>query len=142
MGKQKPNPKSKAYQTFNSLYYAHESFDKQGERKQGRETRYVYHVSGLAQCEQRTPDGSPSPSADGHYQVPFDTVVRRRIPITSDAEMDYAREEARVAVQRFTNEIMAPAPNIVELAVRNVALLHTILVDADDPEGEPVRVMS
>jgi len=99
-----------------------------------RANRYVYHVHGHAKLHAFGNDDTP-------HAVPFEVVLRRPFAITDDAEMEEVRQEVRLHIQQ---ELAKPdAPYVVgDVMIRGVSKLHRILVDAHDPEGPAVRVMS
>lgn len=106
-----------------------------------RANRYVYHIHGHAKLH------DPNPAAHDHTGlpngpvVPFEVVLRRPLAIDSDGVMDEVRQEVR---QIVLDHLKAEdSPFIVgDVMIRGVSKLHRILVEADDPEGPAVRIMS
>lgn len=104
-----------------------------------RATRYVYHVHGHASLHGTGGYHTHGPTPT--QAVPFEVVLRMPTPITSDGDMENARSQVRLHV--ITELAKADSPFIVgDVMIRGVNLLHTILVDEEDPEGPAARVLS
>lgn len=101
-----------------------------------RANRYVYHLNGHARLH------LPGQEADASAQVvPFEVVLRRPFAITDDAEMEEVRQEVR---QHIISELAKQGSpyQVGDVMIRGVSKLHRILVEADDPDGPAVRIMS
>lgn len=96
--------------------------------------RYVYFLSGHIRMIPR--------GEEPVYNLPFDHIVRAEQPITSPAELEELITGQVTADIRVQLIGQALADELDEVIVRTVSLLHTILVDADDPDNSPVRVLS
>lgn len=108
-----------------------------------RATRYVYHVCGHAKLHFPNPP-EHAHSCDSRLQeqaVPFEVVLRRPFAIDSDSAMNEVREEVR---EHIVTELgKQGSPYIVgDVMIRGVSHLHTVLVEAHDPGGPAVRILS
>ncbi len=101
-------------------------------------SRWVYHFSGHARLH-ATRSNPGADSKDQAQAVPFEVVIRRPWPVTSDSDMELARVEVR---GHIVNELgRQGSPYIVgDVMIRGVSFLHHILVDHDNLDGEPVKV--
>lgn len=105
-----------------------------------RANRYVYHIHGHARLH-ATNQVHHISDAPNLPVVPFEVVLRRPFAIDSDEAMEEVRVEVREhVVQQLSAQ---DSPYIVgDVMIRGVSKLHRILVEADDPEGPAVRIMS
>ena len=95
--------------------------------------RYVYFISGHVRM-------IPLATTEPVFNLPFSEVHRSPYPITSPAGFQAFVEgplsaEIREQVQELTAEVD-------EVIVRTMTLLHTVMVDSEAPDAEPVRVIS
>ncbi len=101
-------------------------------------SRWVYHFSGHARLH-ATRSNPGADSKDQAQAVPFEVVIRRPWPVTSDSDMELARVEVRGHI--VSELAKQDSPYIVgDVMIRGVSFLHRILVDHDNLEGEPVKV--
>mgnify|MGYP000288226391 CR=1 FL=1 len=99
-----------------------------------RAVRYVYHLNGHAKLHGAGPD------AHENQAVPFEVVLRFPEAIASDEDMERVRADVRGHVVEEMNK--TGTPYIVgSVMIRGVSFLHRILVDAEDVNGPPARVM-
>lgn len=105
-----------------------------------RVTRYVYHIHGHARLHSYG-QAPGSGTQDAGVVAPFEVVLRRPLPVTSDYDMEDVRGAVRMHIVR---ELEAQgSPYVVgDVMVRGVSHLHTIIVDDNDPEGPPARVLT
>lgn len=99
-----------------------------------RQTRYVYFICGHVRVHPPVGEGEA-------YTAPFDHIMRAQYPVTSNADLERLTHNLRHKLQaeltKATGNHLAGDP-----IIRQVSLLHTILVEAENLEGPAVRVMS
>ncbi len=101
-------------------------------------SRWVYHFNGYAKLH-ATRQNPGADSKDQTQAVPFEVVIRSKLPITADMDMDGTRQEVRAHIVTELNK--QDSPYIVgDVMIRGVSFLHHILVDHDNLDGEPVKV--
>lgn len=105
-----------------------------------RANRYVYHIHGHAKLHATSLNQHGGDEPNGPI-VPFEVVLRRPFAIDSDDTMEEVRHEVRGHV---VDQLVAQdSPyQVGDVMIRGVSRLHRILVEADDPEGPAVRIMS
>lgn len=95
-------------------------------------TRYVYFISGHVRMIPHVPTESV-------FNLPFSEVHRSPHPITSPAELQELIEgPLKGEISRQVQELTA---EVDEVIVRTMTLLHTVMVDSEAPDAEPVRVI-
>lgn len=95
--------------------------------------RYVYFISGHVRMV-------PQASMEPVFNLPFSEAYRSPHPITSPAELqDFIDGPLKAEI---SSQVQDLAAEVDEVIVRTLTLLHTVMVDAEAPDAEPVRVIS
>lgn len=107
------------------------------------EVRYCYFVCGHINID---PQPKGPRDKDNHhpgmYTSPFDTVIRLHFPITHDDEIRRMMFYLRPQVQEELSKVMPGHELVDDPLIRQISLLHTILVNSDDEDGVPVKIIS
>ena len=108
-----------------------------------RQVRYVYYIAGRVKVHPPVISQGQANVGSGPYTAPFEVVVRLPHPITHDDEREVVHEYVTEAVRAELQAAPGSQHHLPgDVVMHNVSHLHTILVDANDPEGKPARVLS